>query len=254
MILIYAFVIALLTWFFATMSPMWLRWSCYFGAPLVSGLINGLMMGDLSYGLQVGATVQMAYIGMVAIGGALPTDMALSGYLGVAMTMLAKADPSVGLTIAVPLGFLGLLCFNAKMSLNSIWVHKADTYAAQGNTQGVIMMNMAASQIFPLLTYFIPAFLCVYFGANLLESFLTFIPQQVISILQLMGHLIPALGLAMLMNFLIKKSLIPFFIVGFVLAAYLNLSVMPVALLGIAFAIIYLFYFTSEGRKTENDR
>ncbi len=242
MILVYALVVALLTWLVATAFPMWLRWSCYFGAPLIAGLVNGLMMGDVTYGLKTGATIMMAYIGMVAIGGALPSDMALAGYLGVAMTMLAKADPSVGLTIAVPLGLLGLLCANAKMSLNSIWVHKADKYAAQGDTRGVILMNMLASQIIPFLTYFIPSFLCVYFGANFLQAMLSSIPTQVISILKLVGHLIPALGLAMLMSFLMKKSLIPFFIVGFVLAAYLKLTTMPVALLGAAFGILHLLY------------
>lgn len=65
----------------------------YFGAPLVAGLVNGLLLGDVGYGLSVGSTVMMAYIGMVAIGGSLPSDYALAGYLGVAMTMLAGADP-----------------------------------------------------------------------------------------------------------------------------------------------------------------
>ena len=111
MLLLQALVIAFFTWFSATACPMWLRWSMYFGAPLVAGLVNGLLLGDVGYGLSVGSTVMMAYIGMVAIGGSLPSDYALAGYLGVAMTMLAGADPSVGLTVAVPIGLLGLLSF-----------------------------------------------------------------------------------------------------------------------------------------------
>ena len=64
MLALQALVIALLTWLVATAFPMWLRWSCYFGAPLVAGLVNGLLLGDLAYGLEVGSTVMMAYIGM----------------------------------------------------------------------------------------------------------------------------------------------------------------------------------------------
>lgn len=246
MLIAQALVVALCTWFAATAAPMWLRWSVYFGAPLVAGLVNGLLFGDLAYGLEVGSTVMMAYIGMVAIGGSLPSDYALAGYLGVAMTMLAGADPSVGLTIAVPLGLLGLLSFNVKMSLNSIWVQKADRYAAQGNSRGVVAMNLFASQIFPFITYFIPSFLCVYFGAGMLESLMAAIPSQVTSVLALAGHLIPALGLAMLMSVLFNAALLPFFIIGFVLSAYLGLGTMPIAILGAVAGILHLAY-SSQG-------
>lgn len=247
MLALQALVIALLTWLVATAFPMWLRWSCYFGAPLVAGLVNGLLLGDLAYGLEVGSTVMMAYIGMVAIGGSLPSDYAIAGYLGVAMTMLAGADASVGLTIAVPLGLLGLLSFNVKMSLNAVWVHKADQYAAEGNTRGVRYMNLFASQIFPFITYAIPSFLCVYFGSGALETLLAVIPTQVTDILGLAGHLIPALGLAMLMSVLVKASLIPFFAVGFALSAYLGLGTMPIAIIGAAAGVLHLIYVSGEG-------
>lgn len=242
MLLLQALLVAFCTWFAATACPMWLRWSAYFGAPLVAGMVNGLLFGNLAYGLEVGSTVMMAYIGMVAIGGSLPSDYALAGYLGVAMTMLAGADPSVGLTVAVPLGLLGLLSFNVKMSLNSVWVQKADKYAEEGNTKGVVAMNLFASQIFPFITYFIPSFLCVYFGAPMLEGIMNAIPAQVTSILSLAGHLIPALGLAMLMSALFNPALLPFFAIGFVLSAYLGLGTMPIAILGAVAGILHLLY------------
>ncbi len=252
MLALQALIIALITWFAATACPMWLRWSVYFGAPLVAGLVNGLLLGNLGYGLSVGSTVMMAYIGMVAIGGSLPSDYALAGYLGVAMTMLAGTDPSVGLTIAVPLGLLGLLSFNVKMSLNSIWIHRADRYAAEGNSRGVIIMNLFASQVFPFVTYAIPSFLCIFFGASTLETLLSIVPQQVISILSLAGHLIPALGLAMLMGVLYKASLVPFFAVGFVLSSYLGLGTMPVAIIGAAAGILHLIYTSGDTSVLEN--
>ena len=247
MLIIQALVIAFCAWYAATAAPMWLRWSVYFGAPLVAGLVNGLLLGDISYGLSVGSTVMMAYIGMVAIGGSLPSDYALAGYLGVAMTMLAGADPSVGLTVAVPIGLLGLLSFNVKMSLNSVWVHKADQLAAEGNDRGIVLVNLFASQIFPFITYFIPSFLCVVFGSGALETLLAIIPQQVTSILSLAGHLIPALGLAMLMSVLFKASLMPFFLVGFALSAYLGLGTMPIAIIGAAAGILHLIYTSKDG-------
>lgn len=245
--LLYALIIALFTWLVATAFPMWLRWPMYFGAPLVAGLVNGILLGDLSYGLLCGGTIMMAYIGLVAIGGSLPSDLSLAGYLGVYMTMASHADPSVGLPIAVSLGFLGILCSNAKMALNPIWVHKADQYAADGNDRGVVMMNLFASQIIPFITYFLPAFFCVLFGAPFMDKMLAIVPDQVIGILKLIGAMIPALGLAMLMNMMSKRSTIPFFLIGFVLAAYLKLDIIALAILGGGGGMLHLLYTRGRG-------
>jgi len=242
----YAIIIGLLCWLVSSAAPMWLRWSTYFGAPLVAGLVLGLMFGNLSYGLEVGATVQMAYIGLLAIGGSLPNEMAIAGYLGVAMTMIAGLDASTGLAVSVPLGLLGVLAQNAKMSLNPIWVHKADKYAAEGNIKGIKMMNLFASQIFPFIFYFIPAFLCVYLGGPYFESFMTAIPTQITSILQLIGHMMPALGLAMLMQALNKKTILPFMMLGFVAAAYLKMDTTSIAIVGAALAILHYFYMRKD--------
>ena len=167
------------------------------------------------------------------------------------MTIASHADPSVGLPIAVSLGFLGILCSNAKMALNPIWVHKADQYAAQGNDRGVVMMNLVASQIVPFITYFLPAFFCVVFGAPFMDRMLAIVPEQVIGILKLIGAMVPALGLAMLMNMMNKRSTIPFFFMGFVLAAYLKLDIIALAILGAAFGMLHLLY--TRGRRTEEN-
>lgn len=244
-----AIVVALLTWLVSAAFPMWLRWAFHFGAPIVAGLIYGIMFGDLPYGLAVGANVMMAYMGLVAIGGSVPSDISIAGYLGVAMTMLAKQPAEVGLTIAVPLGTLGIIAQNAKMSLNAIWVHKADVYASEGNTRGMKFMNVVASQLIPFVCIAIPAFLCVYLGAPALEVLLTKVPDKVISILVLAGKMLPALGLAMLFQQMYNKTIIPFFILGFVLASYLGLNIMAISLIASALALLHWTY-TNKGAKT----
>ncbi len=239
-----AIIVALLTWFISAACPMWLRWSLHFGAPIVAGFLYGILFGDLTYGLAVGANVMMVYMGLVAVGGSVPSDLSVAGYLGVAMTMLANQPPEMGLTIAVPLGTLGILAQNAKMSLNSIWVHRAEDYAKEGNTRGIMLMNVFASQIVPFIVLAIPSFLAVYFGASALERFLAIVPTQIINILSLAGKLLPALGLALLFQQLVSKSLIPFLILGFVFSAYLGLNMMAISLIGIALAILHYIYIS----------
>ncbi len=242
-----AILVALLTWFNSAAAPMWLRWSTHFGAPLVAGLIYGIVLGDVPYGLAVGSSVMMVYMGLVAVGGSVPSDLSVAGYLGVAMTMLAKQPPEVGLTIAVPLGTLGVLAQNTKMTTNAIWVHRADKYAAEGNTRGVMLMNVFASQIIPFLLLAVPSFLAVYYGAPALESFLAGVPAWVLGILKLIGRLLPALGLALLFQQIFNKRTLPFIVIGFVLASYLNLPVMPISFIGIALAFLHYLYTTRKG-------
>jgi PTS system mannose-specific IID component len=234
-------VVALITWYVATAMPMFLRWSFYLGGPLVGGLVCGILFGDISYGLAVGATIQLAYLGAIAVGGTLPSELAIAGYLGCAMTMSAHLNPDASLTVAVTLGSLGLLCRNAYMTLNSLVVQRADQYAAQGNAKMVRMMNQYGSQIVPFLVYFIPSFLAMYFGSQALKSLMSIVPMKVITGLSVVGGLIPALGIGLLLTYVWEKKFLPYFVIGFFLVAYMNLNIMFVAILGGCVAALYMF-------------
>ena len=61
----------------------------------------------------------------------------------------------------------------------------------------------------------------------------------------------PAVGFAMLLNIMLKKEYTAFLIVGFVLAAYLNLDVLAVALLGLSIAL-YDYYMSSTQKSSNN--
>ena len=55
------------------------------------------------------------------------------------------------------------------------------------------------------------------------------------------GGLMPAIGFSMLMKIMFKQSYIPYFIIGFLAAAYLELPVIAIALVGIAIALADYF-------------
>jgi len=49
--------------------------------------------------------------------------------------------------------------------------------------------------------------------------------------------ILPAMGFAMLMRMIVNKRLIPFFVLGFALAAYLSLPVLGVAIIAVVIAV-----------------
>jgi len=242
MLFFHALLMATIVWLLNSVCPMWLKWSTYLGAPLISGLINGIILGDVAYGLQFGATVMMAFLGIAVVGNAVPSDVCLAGYVGVTMSMLAGVDPAVGLTVSATLGALGTIATPAYMTINSFWVHRADKYAEEGNTKGIFYMNALAPLVFTFFLYFIPSFICIYFGSPLLDSLLSILPAWITAALSTVGHILPALGLAMLMQLLFKKSLIPFLILGFAIAGYLKLGIIPIAIIGTALALMHYMY------------
>lgn len=241
-----AIIIALLTWWVGCWAPMFMRWSLHMGAPLVAGLVCGILYGNVQYGLQVGSTIQLAYIGVLAVGGSLPSETSIAGYVGTALTMSAGLEPEAALAVAVTLGSLGLLCRNAYMTLNSIVVHRADKYAAEGNAKMVRLMNQWGSQIVPFVTYVIPIFLVMYFGSGALQSLMSVIPPKFITALSVSGGLIPALGIGMLLTYVWDKKFLPYFVLGFFLVAYLGLNTMFIAIIGGCIAAIYMFSNSSD--------
>ena len=180
--------------------------------------------------------IQMAYIGYIATGATLPADLALAGYLAVALTMISGQPPSAGITFAVALGLLGLFIRQAKLTINSLWVHKADAYAEKGDTRGIILMNIGASQIVPFALYFIPTFLAIYVGGDYLKQLLDSLPKEVVDGLRVTGGLLSALGLGLLLKYLSRGYLLPFLFLGFAMAAYGKLDILAVSIIGTALA------------------
>jgi mannose PTS system EIID component len=226
--------------------PMWSRWSLGMGAPLIAGFLNGIIMGDIAYGLQMGASIMLVYVGVAVIGGAISSDPMLGGWLGVTASMMAHAEPELGITVASTLGIIGSLLSPLERTINSAWVARAHAYAEKGDTKGVMRLATLAPMLVAFVLYWIPGFILLYFGAPVLEGILANFPQQVTSAFSTVGKLLPALGLAMLINLLYKNSLIPFLIFGFVATAYLGLSVMPVAFIGAGLAILHYIYTRKE--------
>ena len=72
------------------------------------------------------------------------------------------------------------------------------------------------------------------------------LPEVLLSGLEAVGMLLPALGIAMLLKALFSFRFIPYFIIGYVVSVYLGLGIIPVSLLGGAFAILYWFSYRDE--------
>ena len=246
--MIQALLVAACTWLCAS-GIEFTCWSIQLCSPIIFGPIIGAIMGDVQLGLLIGSMTQLVYMGNIMVGGISSVDYPMAGCVATALAIATGAEPEMGVTIGVSFGLFGLLIESSKMTINSIFVHRADQCAANANTKGIFFYNVICPQILNFFFYFIPAFLAVYFGASYLTNFLDSLPDVILRGLEAVGMLLPALGIAMLFKAIFKFKFLPYFILGYVVSSYLGLSMIPVSLMGAAFAIMYWFNYKEESEE-----
>ena len=209
--------------------------------PIVAGFLTGLVMGDPVTGTIIGATINLIYLGHLNVGGSMPSDMAVAGYIGTALAIATNVSTEVALAIAVPLGLLGTIWWVGKMTINSFFVHWADSYAAKGDEKGVMLMNWLPSAVMMLVFKVIVALVILMAGVPLMESFLNVVQgTNILHALEVVGGLLPALGIGLNLRAILKSETMPFLLIGFLLVAYFQISIVVVAMLGLVFALIYM--------------
>lgn len=210
--------------------------------PLIGGTLVGLVFGDVIKGMQIGAAINAMYLGFISTGGSLPSDLIFAGYIGTALALSANLDANTAISLVVPLGLLGSAIWFLRMTVGSAFAHWADAFAERGNPRGVAAVNLWVGQLFLLLLYGIPTFLTVYFGAEAVQRLMAQVPEKLVAGLAVVGGMLPAVGIGMLLNYMGKRQLIPYFLVGFLLATYLDLPLLVIALFGAAAAYLHIQY------------
>lgn len=231
---------ALLVAILATMGQWW-----FFGPitkclvyPLTTGTLVGLFMGDPMTGMLAGANIQLIYLGWISAGGTMPSNTIVAGIFGTVMVLISGADSTMAVTFAVPLSLLGLLLNQVYMTVNAAWIHMADARLEKGDIRGVRIMNFLPSFCMAALLYGVPVFLMIMFGGNWAQGMINSVPEPVINALEVVGGIMPALGVAMLLNYLGKPKLIPWFFGGFFLTAYSGLGLTAVSIFSAIVAVL----------------
>lgn len=220
--------------------------------PLFAATFTGFLLGDIKSGLFIGATLQLATLGVATYGGATVPDYLSGAIIGTSYAILSQRGAEYGIAIAVPIGLLLTQLDILGRMTNVIFQHKADRYAEEGNYKGVEMCNVLGTLPW-VLSRVIPVFIGLFFGETVIQTINNFIPGWFMNGLKAAGALLPAMGIAILMRYLPLKKYFYYFIIGFVAIAFSggNMSVLAVALLGFAFASLNYYRTMEKGTVKE---
>ena len=209
--------------YYLSNSPWIVGQGGFFGLyrPLVAGLIVGIIFGDPLKGAQIGASINLLYLGFISAGGSIPADPSVAGWVGTALALAGGLDTATAITLGAAVGLLGTIVFFSRMSVDATFAHLADAAAERGDITGVARANWLWPQIFLFVISFFPATIAVYAGAPVVASAITTLQTDAPWVLrgfQIAGGLIPAIGIALNMRFIFRGSGIPFYFVGYVFA------------------------------------
>ncbi len=212
--------------------------------PLVAGLFVGLILGDPAQGALLGAAINLIYLGFISAGGAIPGDPGLAGWVGTTIALAGNLNYGAALALAVPIGLLGTVIWNARMTVDAAFMHMADRAADKADIGGVVRANILYPQIWLFLITFVPVTIAVYLGASFIGDVINGFPVWLLGGLAIAGGVLPAIGIAMNMKFIFMGTAIPYFFVGYLIMVVLGnqVSIMVLAVIGVALAFLHVAF------------
>lgn len=219
------------------------------GRPLVAGLIMGLAFGDVQAGVLCGVAVQGVFIANLSTGGTTNSEITYASYGGIGLAMATGGNPAIAVTLSILIGqTFGLIFYNTGRAGYSFWNNRAQKAAEELDYSGIRFNHLIGPAITTFILRAVPVFLAVYFGQPLVDWLLNNIPETATHIISVLGGVLPALGIAMLMNIVIKEKVhFIFFMAGFVLTTFAKLPMIPVVF--ISALVAYLVYLSSGNKQ-----
>lgn len=208
--------------------------------PLIACTLIGLVLGDLKTGIIIGGTLEMMALGWMNIGAAMAPDAALASIISTIIVIAGKQDVSAGIAIAIPIAAAGQVLTILCRTLSVFFQHQADNFAKKGNFTGIDLCHIGALLIQALRVSIPAVIVAMFVGTDIVQNMLSSIPDVVTGGLRVGGGVVVVVGYAMVINMMEAKHLMPFFFLGFVVAAIANLNLVALGVIGTVAAIVYI--------------
>lgn len=204
--------------------------------PIVTCPLVGLVLGDLTAGLAIGASLELLFMGNISIGAYVPPDEKVGSILACAFAITLGQGTEAAIALAMPIATISLAINNVINGLMPVLVDKADVYASHGNLNGVYAMHWIIGLTGVVKNILLVGF-AFYLGAGAVQGILDWIPSFIMDGFGIAANILPAMGFAMLGRLVLKKEIMPFFFLGFLLASYMGVPTLGVAAIAIIIGI-----------------
>lgn len=206
--------------------------------PLVVGLVTGILMGDMKTGILMGAALEAVFLGNVNIGGVIAAEPVTATTLATTFAIISHVETKAAITLAIPIGMLAaFVVMFLKNVLMNVFAPALDDAARENNQKKIVALHYGTWALYYLIISAI-SFLGVLLGSGPVNALVENIPAKLMNGLSAAGGLLPAVGFAMLMKLLWDNKLAVFYLLGFILTAYLKLPAVAVAVVGVVIYVV----------------
>ena len=188
---------------------------------LISGVVAGLVVGDVAIGFEIGANCLLMGIGFYTYGGATIPDLVTGAIFG---TVIAAETGSaeVGITIAILLSVLMSYMDILGRASTTVFQHLGDKALANNSIKKFEMWTLAGT-----LPWILSRAVPVFFGLLATDAVVSLTDTlskypNIMNALGVVGRSLPAVGFALLLSYMDIKKYWPFMIIGYVLFAYMS--------------------------------
>lgn len=205
--------------------------------PIIVCTLTGIILGDVQLGLLAGGLTELAFSGLTPAGGTQPPNPVLAGVMTTVIAYTTGKDPATAIGLALPFSFLMQYIILFYYSSFSLFMNKADKCAEKADTKGIVKINIITTAIVAV-TYGVVVFLSAYVAQDAMQELVNSMPEWLTHGFEIAGGILPAVGFGMLLKVMLKKQFIPFLLIGFLVASFIEFSnLLPVAVVGTAFAL-----------------
>jgi len=219
-----------------------------FHRPLVACTLVGLVLGDIQTGIILGGTLEMLALGWMNVGAAMAPDAALASVISAVLVIVGKQSIGAGIAVAIPIAAAGQVLTIFVRTITVFFQHLADKYAETGNTRGIEMCHILGLSLQGIRVAVPAAIVGVLAGTDAVNAALAAIPPVITRGLQVSGGFIVVVGYAMVINMMNIKSLMPFFFIGFLIAAFTGVNLIGFGAIGLICAVFHIQSIAKEGK------
>ena len=212
--------------------------------PLMTGLVCGVIMGDVANAMIVTAALQLIYMGVFSPGGTMPSEPSIAAAIAVPVALLGNLTPEAAIGVAVPVGLLGSYLYQVRFFINT-FLGKYMDKAVEKMDDGAIQRSIIWYPTIASFVLFVPlVFAALYWGAPVIADVIVQLKETVVlHVLEVVGGGLAAIGISTTIYVIGRKDYLVFFLLAYFMSVILkplNVTMVTYAIIGVLVAAIFV--------------
>lgn len=202
--------------------------------PIILGTLCGLFCGDITTGVVMGTALEAVYMGVSSIGGVTSSNYQAATVLAVGLKIISGIEMETSMALAVTVGTLMTAEQPITHAITSLTRPLFFKIAQAGQVKKYRLAMWVQQALLSQLVNTVTLFVCMVAGSTVVSSAMEAAPAFLLTGLKVSANVLVVVGLCLTTQAIwAGATTVLYVLLGFVMATYLGLGTMPIAIIGI---------------------